>query len=119
VSRWPYPRASVAEAWRLLSNRRKGLGTIKPILAATVLAFGVASAAQAVSSNLVEVGKKSYKGKSRYKGSKYRGHKYHRGKYHAGRKYHRAPKGWRSYSYRPYGWYGRGCIVADPLWFCP
>jgi hypothetical protein len=104
---------------------------IKPILAATVLAFGVASAAQAVpikpsaspsasvSSNLVEVGKKSYKGKSRYKGSKYRGHKYHRGKYHAGRKYHRAPKGWRSYSYRPYGWYGRGCIVAGPLWFCP
>lgn len=104
---------------------------IKTILAATVLALGVVSAAQAVtikpsaspnvsaSSDLVEVGKKSYKGKGNYKGSKYRGHKYHRGKYHAGRKYHRAPKGWRSYSYRPYGWQARGCIVAGPLWFRP
>jgi hypothetical protein len=94
---------------------------IKTILAATVLALGVVSAAQAVtikpsaspnlsaSSDLVEVGKKSYN----------RGHKYHRGKYHPGRKYHRAPKGWRSYSYRPYGWQARGCIVAGPLWFCP
>lgn len=104
---------------------------IKSILAATVLAFGIVSAAQAVpvkpntppnvsaSSDLVEIGKKAYRGKGKYQGSKYRGHKYHRGKYSAGRKYHRAPKGWRGYSHRPYGWYGRGCIVVGPLWYCP
>ncbi|MFO7478695.1 MAG: hypothetical protein R6X03_10195 [Methyloceanibacter sp.] len=104
---------------------------IKPILAATVLCFGLASAAHAVpikpsaspsvalTSDLVEVGKKSYKGKGKYKGSKYRGHKAYRGKYRAGRKYSYAPRGWRSYSYRPYGWYGRGCVIVGPLWFCP
>jgi hypothetical protein len=98
---------------------------IRSILVATALAFGVASAAHAVpikpsaspklavSSDLVEVGKKSYKGSKYYK----KGGKYHRGKY--SHRYKRAPKGWRSYSYRPYGWHGRGCIVVGPLWYCP
>ena len=97
---------------------------IKPILAATVLCFGLATAANAVpikpsalpsaalASDLVEVGKKSYKGKS-YKGKSYKG------KYRAGGRYYYAPRGWRSYGARPYGWYGRGCIIIGPLWYCP
>jgi opacity protein-like surface antigen len=102
---------------------------IKSILAATVIAFGMASAAHAaqvkpsaspnvsVSSDLVQVGKKSYKraykGKGKYRGPKYRGRKYYRGGYD------RPPRGWRGYHYRPYGWRARGCISVGPLWYCP
>ena len=36
-------------------------------------------------------------------------HKYNKNKY----------SGWHSYSYRPYGWANRGCVVVGPLWYCP
>jgi hypothetical protein len=98
---------------------------IKSILAATVIAFGMASAAHAapfkpsaspnvsVANDLVQVGKKSYKGKRKYRSRGYRGRNYYRGGYN------RPPRGWRSYSYRPYGWRSRGCIIAGPVWYCP
>lgn len=101
---------------------------IKPILAAAVIAFGMASAAHAVpvkpsaspnasaASDLVQAGKKykrAYKGKRKYRNRGYRGRNYYRGGYH------RPPRGWRSYSYRPYGWRSRGCIIVGPVWYCP
>lgn len=98
---------------------------IKTILAA-IFVFGLASAAHAApvskpsaspnisaSSDLVEIGKKYYKRKGKYRGPKYRGRNYYRGGYR------RAPRGWRSYSYRPYGWQRRGCIIVGPVWYCP
>jgi hypothetical protein len=102
---------------------------IKSILAA-ILVFGFAATAHAApvakpsassnisaSSDLVEI-KKYYKRKGKYRGPKYRGRGYYRGGY--GRNYYRtAPRGWRSYSYRPFGWQRRGCIIAGPVWYCP
>jgi hypothetical protein len=107
---------------------------IKSILVAAAISLataGVASAATvgpvaspkaAVISDLVQTGSKyKGKGKGKHYGHKSRGkhhaHKHH-GKHH-GHKYHRGPKGWHSYGYRPYNWYGRGCIVIGPLWYCP
>lgn len=28
-------------------------------------------------------------------------------------------RGWNRYSYRPYNWRTRGCVVVGPMWFCP
>jgi hypothetical protein len=102
---------------------------IKTILTAAVLVFGLTSAAHAApvkpaaspnisaSSDLVEIGKKYYNRKGKFRGPNYRGRNYYRGGY--GRNYYRAPKGWRSYSYRPFGWQRRGCIIVGPVWYCP
>ena len=102
---------------------------IKTILAASVLVFGLTSSAHTApvkpaaspniqaSSDLVEIGKKYYKRKGKFRGPNYRGRNYYRGGY--GRNYHRAPTGWRSYSYRPFGWQRRGCIIVGPVWYCP
>jgi hypothetical protein len=40
-------------------------------------------------------------------------------RYRAGRRYREAPPHWHRYHRRPRDWYGRGCIVVGPLWFCP
>ncbi|MDX2306884.1 MAG: hypothetical protein NW216_01465 [Hyphomicrobium sp.] len=42
---------------------------------------------------------------------------YHR-HYRRHRHYH-GPAGWTRYSYRPYNWSTRGCVVVGPVWFCP
>ena len=56
----------------------------------------------ASSSDLIPVGKK------------------HHDKHHAYKHgYKHAPKGWKSYSYRPMFWERRGCIVIGPAWYCP
>jgi Ni/Co efflux regulator RcnB len=98
---------------------------IKPILVAAAVSFaavGIATAAtvgpiaspkaSSVTSDLVEV---KQKGKGKYRGHKYRGHKFHRHHYRGGSKY----RGWKRYHYRPYGWYGRGCVLIGPVWLCP
>lgn len=40
-------------------------------------------------------------------------------RYRAGRRYREAPPHWHRYHRRPSDWYGRGCIVVGPVWFCP
>lgn len=94
---------------------------IKSILAAAILSLGVVSVALAftpspatspqlsVASDVLQV---------KYKG--YKGHKYNKyNKYKNSHRYSHAPKGWRSYNYRPYRWAHRGCVIIGPVWYCP
>ena len=91
---------------------------MKVILLAAAFSFVVCAGASAFptpksqinppSSDLVLVGKKYYGKKHGYKDGHY--------KHHA---YKHPPKGWRSYSYRPYRWEHRGCIAIGPGWYCP
>lgn len=39
--------------------------------------------------------------------------------YRAGHRYQHAPRGWKRYGARPYGWQSRGCVIVGPVWFCP
>ena len=85
---------------------------LKVIVAATALSCMVCAAALAFpapkshvnvsEAGLVLVGKK---------------HADHHHAYKHG--YKHAPKGWKSYSYRPMFWERRGCIVIGPVWYCP
>lgn len=43
----------------------------------------------------------------------------HRHGYRAGHRYRHAPRGWKRYGSRPYGWQSRGCVIVGPVWFCP
>jgi hypothetical protein len=104
---------------------------MKSILAATLLSFGVASTAYALtlhpssptaSSTQAVLQVKSNKNWNKNKNSWNKSYKksYHKhGNYHAGWKYNSAPYGWHNYGYRPYRWAERGCIVVGPLWYCP
>ena len=44
-----------------------------------------------------------------------KGHHHH----HVAKHYKHAPKGWHRHNHRPIGWYGRGCVMVGPLWYCP
>lgn len=50
---------------------------------------------------------------------RWRSHRKYRRHGHRHRHYRGAPRGWRRYSYRPYDWRDRGCIIVGPVWFCP
>jgi hypothetical protein len=104
------------------SFKKKETRMIKVVISAAALSLLVCANASALpapksqlavpSSDLVEAGKK-YDGKKR--GYKH-GHYKHDAYKHS---YKHAPRGWRSYSYRPWGWERRGCIVIGPVWYCP
>jgi len=98
---------------------------MKSILAASVLSLGVVSAAFALpahvaapspanSAGIVQV-KKDWKNDNWKHGNNW--NKYNKNKY-SYRSGH-APYGWHSYSYRPYAWANRGCVIIGPLWYCP
>jgi hypothetical protein len=102
---------------------------MKSIIAASVLSLGVASAAyalpahvatpsQANASDVVQVRKdwknNDWKRNNWKHGNNWRKYNKHRYSYGG-----RAPYGWHSYSYRPYGWANRGCVIFGPLWYCP
>lgn len=108
---------------------------IKSVLAASVLTLGVVSAAfalpahvatpgSATSSDLVQVKKDWNKGgdwkHNNWKHDNWKKsgnwNKYNKNKYSYRND---PPRGWHSYSYRPYGWANRGCVVIGPLWYCP
>lgn len=107
---------------------------IKSILAASIITFGLVSAASALpgrmaspdsasSSDLMQVKKDWKKGDWKHNNWKHdnwkkRGnwHKYNKNKYSYR---NHPPRGWHSYNYRPYGWANRGCIIVGPLWYCP
>ena len=103
---------------------------IKPILTAAIVSMTIMSAAAALpvapaqrpsagtASDLVQVGAK-YKGNKHYKHYNKKYHGKGHGRYHPGYRYHDAPRNWHRYSYRPYDWEDRGCIIVGPLWFCP
>ncbi len=40
-------------------------------------------------------------------------------RYRAGHRYGSAPRGWHRYQARPRDWNRRGCIMVEPVWFCP
>lgn len=96
---------------------------IRTVLCAAALSVVVIGGASAVpipadkpvsvttTSDLVQVGKK-YKKKHWHRGWNKSRHNYHHHHRHP-------PRGWRSYSYRPWGWQRRGCIVIGPVWYCP
>ncbi len=91
-----------------------------PVTASALPAGPASKPGVDASSNLVEVGKR-YKG---YRGHSYRGHRGYRGyHYRGGRHYHHHHhyryRNWHRYSYAPYGWRSRGCIVIGPIWYCP
>lgn len=68
----------------------------------------------------VQYHKKKYK--KRYDNRRYRDRREYRHgmhRYRPGHHYRHRPHGWRSYHHRPHGWYGRGCVVVGPMWFCP
>jgi hypothetical protein len=103
---------------------------MKAILGAVAISLLVFSGASALpitsgkqvsnssASDLIQIGKKDKRGKyDRHDRKKY-------GDWHRGKKYGRygrggPPPGWRSYSYRPWGWERRGCLLIGPLWYCP
>jgi hypothetical protein len=99
---------------------------IKSILAAAILSLGVVSVALAftpspatsptvvVTTDLVQIGHKGHKG---YKGGKW--HAKRHDKFVHAHRYKSAPHGWKHYSYRPYRWSHRGCVVIGNLWYCP
>jgi hypothetical protein len=99
---------------------------IKPILAAIVLSLAVVSAALAlppslgsspkvsVATDLLQV--KSNKGSNK---GKWHANKGHGNRYSNAHRYKSAPHGWKNYSYRPYRWAHRGCVVIGPVWYCP
>ncbi len=97
------------------------LRTVLSAAALSVLVFTGASALPASegkqlsvtpTSDLVQVGKK-------YKKNWNRGGWKRRGHYNYHHHYRHAPRGWRPYSYRPWGWQRRGCIIIGPVWYCP
>jgi hypothetical protein len=98
---------------------------IKPILAAIILSLGVVSAALAFTPSpatspkvtvATEVLQVKYKGN---KGGKWHPGKWHDNRYSSSHRYKSAPHGWKHYSYRPYRWSHRGCVVIGNLWYCP
>jgi hypothetical protein len=103
---------------------------IRSILAAAILSLGVVSVALAfapspatspklaVASDLVQVGHKGHKG-GKWNSGKWHGNRHaYKHNYNVHR-YKSAPHGWRHYSYRPYRWAFRGCVLIGPLWYCP
>jgi len=104
---------------------------MKSIIAASVLSLGVVSAAfalpahvatpsQANSSDVVQV-KKDWKHDDDWKHNNWK-HSNNWRKYNKNRysyRYGHPPYGWHSYSYRPYDWANRGCVIIGPLWYCP
>ena len=98
----------------------------RPILLASILSFGLVSAAVALPGHVGSLGgtsdviqvKKDWD-KDDWKHNKWKKsgnwHKYNENKY----SYRNPPYGWHSYNYRPYGWANRGCIIVGPLWYCP
>ena len=103
---------------------------MKSILAATLLSFGVATTAYALtlhpsspdaSSPQAVLQVKNDKYKNNWNKDSYNKKKAYKkyGNYHAGWKYKSAPYGWHNYSYRPYRWAERGCIIVGPVWYCP
>ena len=101
---------------------------MKALVAAAALSLLVVSGASASpvalgkqlsnasTSDLQQIGERKKYGKSyKHKNKKY-------GDWHKGKKYGRyggPPPGWRSYSYRPWGWERRGCLLIGPVWYCP
>ena len=100
---------------------------IKSILAASVVSVGVVSAAFALPAHVAAPSpanqpdilhvKKDWKHDDwkhddwKHNSWKHSNnwHKYNKNRY----------SGWQSYSYRPYGWANRGCVVVGPIWYCP
>jgi hypothetical protein len=87
------------------------LGIVSLVPASAAPAPSSALKLNAAAGHVEQVQYKKYKKKGFKKG-------YRKG-YRAGHSYRHAPKGWRSYSSRPYGWQTRGCIIVGPVWFCP
>jgi hypothetical protein len=100
--------------------QKKEMRMIKVVLSAAALSLLVCAGASALpapqfakpSSDLILAGKKHDGKRHGYK----HGHYKHDAYRHS---YKHGPRGWRSYSYRPFGWERRGCIVIGPAWYCP
>lgn len=49
---------------------------------------------------------------------RHRSHR-HRDRHHHAHRHHHRYHGWHRYSYRPWNWQRRGCVVLGPVWVCP
>ena len=88
------------------------------ITAAWALPVSPTAKPELTSSDLIQVGKKYYKGGKNYKhyNNKHYNKKYYKG---GGRYYHGGRYWGRRYYSRPYNWQALGCVVVGPVWYCP
>jgi hypothetical protein len=83
------------------------------ITAALALPVSPTAKPELTSSDLIQVGKKYYKGGKHYK-------HYNKRYYKGGGRYYHGGRYWgRRYYSRPYNWQALGCIVVGPVWYCP